>query len=59
LSVKNLDFGDKAKVNWITMTAMVIFHILAVSAFFYTTWQAVAVAVLLHWVCIGWGIVMG
>ena len=32
---------------------------LAVVALFYTTWQAVAVAVVLHWICIGWGIGLG
>ena len=53
------DFGDKSKVNWTTLTAMVIFHMLAVTALFYTTWQAVTVAVVLHWICIGWGIGMG
>ena len=59
MSVSHIDFGDKTKVNRVTMTAMVAFHILAVAAFFYTTWQAVVVAVLLHWICIGWGIGMG
>lgn len=41
------------------MIAMVVFHILAVVALFYTTWQAVVVAIALHWICIGWGIGMG
>ena len=35
------------------------FHVLAVAALFYTTWQAVAVAATLHWICVGWGIGMG
>ena len=59
MSVSHTDFGDKTQVNWVTMTAMVIFHILAVVALFYTTWQAVVVAIALHWICIGWGIGMG
>ena len=59
LSVSHVDFGDKTKVNRVTLTAMVCFHILAVAAIFYTTWQAVIVAVVLHWVCICWGIGMG
>jgi fatty-acid desaturase len=59
LTVSHIDFGDKTKVNRVTMTAMAMFHILAVIAIFYTTWQAVVVAVVLHWACIGWGIGMG
>jgi len=59
LGLSHIDFGDKTKVNRVTMTAMVAFHILAVVAIFYTTWQAVVVAFVLHWACIGWGIGMG
>ena len=53
------NFGNRTKVNWPTAVVMGAFHILAVAALFYTTWQAVAVAVALHWICIGWGIGMG
>ena len=59
MSASHVDFGDKTQVNRVTMTAMVIFHVLAVVALFYTTWQAVVVAIALHWICIGWGIGMG
>ena len=53
------DFNDRSKISPTTTTAFVIFHILSVVALFYTTWQAVVVAVVLHWVCISWGIGMG
>ena len=53
------DLNDRSKISPTTTTAFVIFHILAVVALFYTTWQAVVVAVVLHWVCISWGIGMG
>lgn len=53
------DFNDRSKISPTTTTAFVIFHILSVVALFYTTWQAVLVAVVLHWVCISWGIGMG
>jgi fatty-acid desaturase len=63
LSIDNIDdeinFGDRSKVNWGTMIVMVVFHILAIVALFHTTWQAVVVAAVLHWVCVGWGIGMG
>ena len=54
-----LDLGSRDRISWITATALVIFHLLAVVALFYTTWQVVVLALVLHWVCIGWGIGMG
>lgn len=38
---------------------MVVFHVLAIAAFFYMTIDAVLLAAVLHWTCIGWGIGMG
>ncbi len=52
-------YNDRSKVSPVTTTAFAIFHILTVVALFYTTWQAVVVAAVLHWVCISWGIGMG
>jgi len=59
LRASELDLGSRDKISWVTATALVIFHILAVVALFYTTWQVVVLALALHWVCIGWGIGMG
>ncbi|MCH7749119.1 MAG: fatty acid desaturase, partial [Acidobacteria bacterium] len=59
LRTSELDLGSRDKISWVTTTALVIFHILAVVALFYTTWQVVVLALALHWVCIGWGIGMG
>ncbi|HAK54534.1 MAG TPA: acyl-CoA desaturase, partial [Acidobacteria bacterium] len=55
----DVNFGNRDKINWITLVAMVIFHVLAVAAFFYTTWSAVVVALVLHWICVGFGIGLG
>lgn len=52
-------FGDRKAINWVTVGAFGVFHVLAVVALFYTTWSAVLVAVALHWICIGWGIGLG
>lgn len=57
--VAELDFGDRSKINWTTLIAMSIFHVLAVVAFFFFTWDALLVAIALHWIAIGWGIGMG
>ena len=59
MSNVDIDFGDPTRVNWTTMTVVTTFHVLAVVALFYTTWQAVAVAFVLHWMCVGWGIALG
>ena len=56
---ENLDFGDRHRINWSTLAVVVVFHALAASALFYVTWGSVLVSVLLHWMCIGWGIGMG
>jgi len=48
-----------AQVNWVTAIAMAIFHVLAVAAFFFVDWGAIAAAVALHWIAIGWGIGLG
>ncbi|HUS05727.1 MAG TPA: fatty acid desaturase [Bryobacteraceae bacterium] len=47
------------KINWLTAAFMGLFHIGAVAAFFFVTWQAVVVAALLYWLAIGGGIGMG
>ncbi|MDA1094094.1 MAG: fatty acid desaturase [Acidobacteria bacterium] len=59
METTGLTFNDRSKISRVTTTAFVSFHILAVVALFYATWQAVVVALVLHWVCISWGIGMG
>lgn len=54
-----LDFGNRDRISWVTTVALAVFHILAVVALFFVTWQAVVVAAVLHWVCVGWGIGLG
>ena len=54
-----IEFGDRRRVNWVTLIVMVSFHILAIVALFYATWSAVVVACVLHWMCACWGITMG
>ena len=43
----DLNLGSRDKISWVTATAFGIFHVLAVVALFYTTWQAVVVALAL------------
>ena len=51
--------GKKRKINWLTAIVMILFHLAAIAAFFFITWQAVVVAALLYWLAIGGGIGMG
>jgi stearoyl-CoA desaturase (delta-9 desaturase) len=51
--------GRFSKVNWVTAIAMTLFHVLAVTAFFFFDWTAVIVALVLHWVALTFGIGMG
>ena len=59
MQTTDIDFTSRDKISWVTTIAFGSFHILAVVALFHTTWQAVVVAAVLHWTCIGWGIGMG
>ena len=46
-------------VNWLTAAIMVLFHVGAVAAFWFTTWTNVVVALVLHWFAVGLGISLG
>ena len=46
-------------LNLVTAFFMVVFHILAVAAFFYFSWTNLIVAVVLHWFAVGFGISLG
>ncbi|WP_310426400.1 fatty acid desaturase [Chamaesiphon sp. VAR_48_metabat_135_sub] len=53
--------STKLRLNWTMIIALVIFHIGAICAFLpgLFSWQAVGVAVLLHWITGGLGITLG
>ena len=46
-------------VNVITAVFMVLFHIGAVAAFWFFSWTNVVVALVLHWLAVGFGISLG
>ncbi len=47
------------ETNWVNTIAFAVFHLGAVAALFLFTWQALAVALFLFWMCTGLGISMG
>jgi stearoyl-CoA desaturase (delta-9 desaturase) len=48
-----------SNVNWVTAGFMVVFHVLAVAAFWFYSWQNLVVALVLHWMAVGFGISLG
>jgi fatty-acid desaturase len=50
---------DRTGLNWPTTVILVLLHIGALAAFFFFTWKALAVTVVMYWVATGLGISMG
>ena len=46
-------------LNWVNVVVLTLFHVGAVAALFMFSWKSLAVAILLYWVGIGFGISMG
>src|SRR5688500_9561768 len=47
------------KIQWVTLTAVTIFHILAVWALFTFSWQNLLAAAVTWWIAGSWGIGLG
>jgi len=48
-----------SNINWVTAGFMVAFHLLAVAALWFFSWQNLIVALVLHWMSVGFGISLG
>ena len=46
-------------MNWFTAIVFGAFHVGAIAALFMFNWKAFFVALLLYWICTGWGISLG
>jgi sn-1 stearoyl-lipid 9-desaturase len=53
------DYAGDDNINWVTASFMILFHLGAIAAIFFTTWKAVAVAALMWYVSGSLGIGMG
>ena len=51
--------SNPRRINWTNIIAFGLFHLGAVAALFLFSWRALAVALILHWLCGGVGICMG
>ena len=59
LEALNRKAAANGEINWVTASAMAIFHLGAIAALFFFTWKAFFVACLLWWVSGSLGIGMG
>ncbi len=50
---------SRSRLNFVTIVALVVFHLGALAALFLFTWQALFLALALLWISGGWGIGMG
>jgi len=46
-------------VSLLTSGVLIVFHVMAIAAFFTFSWRNLAVALVLHWIAVGLGISMG
>ncbi len=51
--------AKEERLNWTTTIVMIIFHLGAIGALFMFSWKAFAVAFVLYWVTVGFGISLG
>jgi stearoyl-CoA desaturase (delta-9 desaturase) len=58
-NVVELTIPQSTKLNWNTIIAVSIFHVLAIAALFTFSWQNLAAAFVTWWVAGSWGIGMG
>ena len=59
MSTTPIEIADSPRLNWTNISAFGLFHAGAVAALFMFSWQALAVALFLYWMCTGLGISMG
>jgi fatty-acid desaturase len=59
LSAYTIPLTKSKRLNWPTALVLLLLHIGAVAALFMFSWKALLVAVVLHWMAVGWGISLG
>jgi stearoyl-CoA desaturase (delta-9 desaturase) len=59
VSTTPIEIADSPRLNWTNISAFGLFHAGAVAALLMFSWQALAVALFLYWMCTGLGISMG
>ncbi len=58
-NVVELENTQSNKLQWVTMAAVMIFHVFAFAALFTFSWQNLLAAAITWWIAGSWGIGMG
>ncbi len=58
-NVAEFEHDDSEKLQWVTIVAVTVFHLMAVVALFTFSWQNLAAALITWWIAGSWGIGMG
>ena len=58
-NIVEIKHADSDKMQWVTLTVVTMFHILAIAAFFTFSWGNLLAAVITWWIAGSWGIGMG
>jgi stearoyl-CoA desaturase (delta-9 desaturase) len=59
MTITNPPVVSRQGINWVTVIAFAVFHVLSVVALFNFSWPAVITAAVLYWISLSFGIGMG
>lgn len=59
MTAELIQLSDRRKINWPTAVVLAVLHVGAAAALFMFNWRDFAVAFVLNWICVGWGISLG
>jgi fatty-acid desaturase len=54
-----INLPNRDKLNWQTTGVFGLLHVGAIAALFMFSWRSLAVAVVLYWISVGFGISLG
>ena len=58
-NVAHINESESEKIQWVTLTTVTLFHVMALVALFYFSWSNLLAAVVTWWIAGSWGIGMG
>ena len=58
-NVAEINESESEKIQWVTLTTVTLFHVMALVALFYFSWSNLLAALVTWWIAGSWGIGMG
>jgi len=58
-NVAEINQSESEKIQWVTLTTVTLFHVMALVALFYFSWSNLLAALVTWWIAGSWGIGMG